>query len=119
MFNMQFREFIFPFNPASITVERLGRHAVFFCPGYGQIVQSLGDGKRQVLCAGDFVCATPSQSVTLIASFEEKCADGKPGVLILPGMSPMIAVLAQHSFQSRGDGRVTPYTMRFLEAGGI
>ena len=119
MQKMQFRDFIFPHNPATILVERLGRHASFFCPGHGEIVQTLGAGRRQVRCTGDFVCASAGESVALTASFEEQCADGKPGVLLLPGRAPMIAVLAEHSFQARGDGRVTPYFMRFLEAGGV
>ena len=118
MQTMQFRDFLFPHNPAAITVERLGRQAAFFCPGHGEVVQTLSEGRRQVRCQGDFVCSSAGETAALIASFEQKAADGKPGVLVLPGMAPMIAVLAEHSFQARGDGRAAPYTMRFVQAGG-
>ena len=117
MSRMQFRDFIFPHNPARILLEKAGHHAVFFCPGQGEVVQHMGPGRRQVRCVGDFVCPTPAESAALIADFEAKAADGRPGVLALPGMAPILAVLAEHTFQARGDGRVTPYTMRFLEAG--
>ena len=118
MRQMQFRDFIFPHNPASIVVERLGRQAAFFCPGQGEVVQTLSDGRRQVRCSGDFVCASVAEAAALMASFEEKAADGRAGVLVLPGHPPMIAALAEHTFESRGDGRVAPYTMRFIQAGG-
>jgi len=118
MESMQFRSFIFPHNPAAIAVERLGRHATFFCPGHGEVVQTLSEGRRQVRCSGDFVCASARESAALIADFEQRAADGQPGILIMPGMGSMIAVLAEHAFHARGDGRVTPYTMRFIEAGG-
>ena len=117
MAGMQFRDFFFPHNPAVITLETVGRQATFFCPGHGEVVQHMGAGRRQVRCTGDFVCPTPQESAALIADFAAKAADGRPGVLTLPGMAPIIAVLAEHTFQARGDGRVTPYTMRFLEAG--
>jgi len=118
MNNMQFRDFIFPHNPAVIAVEKLGRHATFFCPGHGEVVQTLSGGRRQVRCTGDFVCASAGESAALIASFEEKAANGQRGVLVLPGIPPMMAALSEHTFHARGDGRVTPYVMRFMEAGG-
>ena len=117
MQKMQFKDFFFPHNPASITIERLGRQAVFLCPGYGEIVQPLFEGRRQVRCAGDFVCVSAAESAALIAEFEAKVAEHTPGVLVLPGMEPLVCLLAEYAFQARGDGRVTPYTMRFVEAG--
>jgi len=112
---MQFKDFFFPHNPASIVVERRGRHAVFFCPGFGEVVQPLCGGNRQVRCIGDFVCASAEHTAALIAEFESKVAGHTPGVLVLPGMEPMVCLLAEHNFHARGDGRVRPYTMRFVE----
>ena len=117
MQRMQFGDFFFPHNPASIVVERAGRQAVFFCPGHGEVVQPLYGGRRQVRCTGDFVCASAAASAALIAEFERKVAGHTPRVLVLPGMEPMLCLLAEHSFQARGDGRAVPYTMRFVEAG--
>ena len=118
MQRMQFRDFIFEHNPGVILLERQGRQAVFFCPGHGEVVQTLSQGRRQVRCTGDFVCPSASEAAALMAQFEQKCADGQPGILSLPGMDNMLAVLAEHSFTARGDGRTVPYTMRFIEAGG-
>jgi len=118
MDSMQFRDFIFPHNPASITVENLGRHATFFCPGHGEVVQTLSSGRIRVRCTGDFICTDAGESAALIASFVEKCADGKSGFLAVPGYPPFLAVLAEHSFGARGDGRVTSYAMQFIQAGG-
>ena len=117
MDRVQFGEFVFPHNPASIVVERVGRRAVFFCPGHGEVVQPLHEGSRQVRLGGDFVCATAAGSAALIAEFERRAVGTTPGVLLLPGMEPIICLLAEHTFQARGDGRVIPYTMRFIEAG--
>ena len=117
MDKMQFKEFFFPHNPASIVIERVGRRAVFLCPGHGEVVQPLYGGRRQIRCTGDFVCASAAESAALIAEFESKAVQVTPGVLVLPGMEPMTCLLAEHSFQARGDGRVIPYTMRFVEAG--
>jgi len=113
---MQYKDFIFPHNPAVITLRSDGRHAAFFCPGYGDIVQPLGDGARQVICAGSFVCASALQAQELLARFKEKTSGVSPGALILPGFEPMLAVLAESSFEARGEGRVLPYTMRFVES---
>ena len=117
MDKVQFKDFFFPHNPASIVVERAGRQAVFFCPGYGEVVQPLYSGRRQIRCTGDFVCASAAESAALIAEFERRAVGTTPGVLLLPGMEPMLCLLAQHSFAARGDGRVTPYSIRFIEAG--
>ena len=117
MEKMQFKDFFFPFNPASIVVERAGRQAVFFCPGFGEVVQPLYGGRRQVRCAGDFICASAAHTAALIAEFERKVAGHTPGVLVLPGMEPMVCLLAEYNFAARGDGRARPYTMRFIEVG--
>ena len=118
MDRVRFGEFVFPHNPASMVVERAGRQAVFFCPGHGEVVQPLCRGSRQVRLVGDFVCASAVESAALIADFERSVAGHTPQVLLLPGVEPIICLLAEHSFQARGDGRVSPYTMRFIEVGG-
>ena len=112
---MQFKDFFFAHNPASIVVERQGRRAVFFCPGFGEVVQPLCNGNRQVRCTGDFVCASAGHTSALITEFESKVAGKTPGVLVLPGMEPMTCLLAEYSFGARGDGRARPYVMRFIE----
>ena len=117
MDRVQFGEFVFPHNPASMVVERLGRQAIFFCPGHGEVVQPMHRGRRQIRLAGDFVCASATGSAALIAKFEAAVAGHTPQVLLLPGIEPMVCLLVEHVFQARGDGRVTPYTMRFIEAG--
>lgn len=116
METMQFKNFIFPHNPASITVERPGRHAVFFRPGHGEVVQALGPGVKQVRCTGSFLTPTPAQTAALVAEFEEKTADSTPGILLLPGLGGMEAVLTKLRWEAVGEGREVPYTMRFLQA---
>jgi hypothetical protein len=116
MEKMQFKSFIFPHNPASIVVERPGRHAVFFRPGHGEVVQALGPGVKQVRCSGSFLAPTPPQAAALVAEFEEKSADSTPGILVLPGLGSMEAVLTELRWEAVGEGREVPYTMTFLQA---
>ncbi|MCL2580497.1 MAG: hypothetical protein FWE32_10800 [Oscillospiraceae bacterium] len=102
MERMQFGAFVFPHNPAGISCENQGRHATFFCPGHGEVVQRMGGRRRQIRCDGDFVASTPAETATLVADFEDRVADGRPGMLAIPGLTPMVAVLAEHSFTARG-----------------
>jgi len=111
----QFKGFLFPHNPSAIRLTKPSRHGVFFCPGHGEVVQSLGGGAAEITCEGSFVCASADDAAALVADFEEKTSGGA-GILILPGREPLFAVLTSHSFEQTGDGRAIPYTMRFLEA---
>lgn len=117
MNNMQYKDFIFPHNPAAITLEEPGRHAVHFCPGQGEVVQFLGGGKRSIRCEGSFACATPEEAAALMEGFRARAADPQPGVLFLPGLPPVVAVVTSCVFQAVGTGATLPYAIRFLETG--
>lgn len=117
---MQFKSFVFPHNPAVITVEAPCRHARFFCPGHGEQVQALGTGVRSVRCTGSFFAPTPAGAAALVSAFAALTRDCSPGVLILPGLDSMEAVLTGFSWRGEGMGCQIPYEITFVEreAGG-
>lgn len=114
---MQYKEFVFPHNPASITVEAPGRHALQFCPGYGELTQSLGPGVRRIRCRGSFLGHTPQAAAALVGEFGEKTAHRAPGVLVVPGFGVITAFLVSFTWEATGAGNAIPYEMQFLEAG--
>lgn len=116
MEKMQFKSFLFPYNPSTITVERPGRYAVFFCPGYGETVQPLGEGVRLIRCIGSFLGNTPQEATAILASFLQATQQPTPGILTLPGLANLEAVLSSFTYEASGEGRIIPYEMRFQEA---
>lgn len=113
---MQFKSFLFPHNPAEIVVEQPGRYAVFLLPDHGELVQSLGKGVKRVRCTGSFLAHSAREAAAIAAEFEAKTADPSPGILLLPGLGSMEAVLAELRWEAQGDGRELPYVMSFVQA---
>ena len=113
---MQFRDFIFPHNPGSITVTQPGELAVHLCPGKGEVVQYLGARAKTVRCQGSFFGATFHEAVSQLQEFRERAGTAERGLLLIPGMQPFLAYLRELSFDSTGDGKIIPYTMVFVEA---
>lgn len=115
MTTMQFKDFIFRHNPERISVGDSRRIVSHFCPGAAEITQNLGQNARAVTCAGCFFGDNFSEALAQLLEFRQK-SDGETGMLYLPGLPPFPAKLVELAFEATGDGRVIPYTMRFLEA---
>lgn len=114
MDTMQFRDFIFKNNPQKISVSDSSNLVSHFCPGKAEITQDLGKKARVVTCSGSFWGDSFSEAVNQLLDFRQR--SGGVGMLFLPGIPPFPARLSELSFDAQGDGRIIPYTMRFLEA---
>lgn len=84
-----------------------------FCPGKAEISQDLGKNARAVTCSGSFWGYSFSEAMNQLLEFRKR-SDGV-GMLYLPGVAPFPARLCELAFDAQGDGRIIPYTMRFLE----
>lgn len=115
---MQFRDFIFRHNPERITVYQPSEIAAHFCPGWGEVTQRLGGKARTVRCQGSFFGVTFQEAMSQLQAFRAATADGKRGMLLVPGLAPFMAFLRELTFDAQGDGRIIPFTMVFVEAGG-
>lgn len=113
---MQFRDYIFPHNPQSITVTRAAETAVHFCPGKGEVAQRLGASVRAVRCNGSFFGDSFEQAAAQLREFRSKAEREEPGTLFLPGSEPFAAHLRELTYEATGDGRIIPYSMLFVEA---
>lgn len=116
---LQYRDFVFPHNPASIKVTGTDQVATHFRPGQGDAVQRLGRRARRVTCSGSFFSATFRQTLAQLESLRQKAAGDQPGLLFLPGMEPFPAYLEQFVFDAKGDGKVISYTIVFVEAQAV
>jgi len=114
--NMQFRDFIFKHNPEKISVSDAQNVVTHFCPGKTEITQDMGKKARIVTCFGSFWGDSYSAAMRELLEFRQKSAG--VGMLYLPGIPPFSARLSELSFDAQGDGRIIPYTMRFVEAAG-
>jgi len=113
---MQFRDFLFPHNPHTITVRQPEGLVGHFCPGKGDVLQHLGARARTVRCQGSFFGATYTQALAQLRAFRQKTQDSRRGMLLVPGMEPLLAYLSEFAFNAQGDGKIIPYTMVFTEA---
>lgn len=113
---MQFRGYIFSTNPEKISVSETRNVARHICPGYAEISQDLGKKARVVTCTGSFWGESFSDAMRELLKFREQ--GGGVGMLYLPGMAPFPARLAEIAYDAQGDGRIIPYSMRFIEAMG-
>lgn len=114
MFSMQFRDFMFKTNPEKISVSDSKNVVSHFCPGKAEITQDMGKKARVVVLSGSFWGDSFSEAMSQLLDFRAKSGD--VGMLFLPGLPPFPARLTELAFDARGDGRIIPYTMRFLEA---
>ncbi len=115
MERMQFKSFVFPHNPASVSVEAPGRYAVLLCPGQGERTQELGRGLRRVTCSGALLAGTPGEAAALLADFAARALTPGPGLLVLPGLGSLTALLAGFTYRAEGTGAHIPYELRFVE----
>lgn len=113
---MQYRDFLFRNNPASITVTQGDRTAALLCPGRGEVVQRLGNAARTVRCEGAFFGGTFEEAAAQLEDFRRRAAGEGPGSLFLPGQAPFLAHLREFVYEAAGDGCILPYTMVFVEA---
>lgn len=113
---MQFRGYVFTTNPEKISVGETRNVARHFCPGKAEISQDMGKKARVVTCTGSFWGESFSDAMRELLKFREQ-GDGV-GMLYLPGMPPFAARLVELAFDAQGDGRIIPYSMRFIEAMG-
>jgi len=90
---MQFRDFLFAHNPEEITVWQPREVAGHFCPGKGEITQSLGPRARTVRCKGCFFGGTFAQAAAQLAEFRRRAAESEQGMLLVPGIPPFLAHL--------------------------
>lgn len=125
---MQFRGYVFPTNPEKISVGETRNIVRHFCSGNTEISQDLGKKARIVTCSGSFWGDSFSDAMRELLRFREQsegnpCGGSNPsvggvGMLYIPGMPPFPARLAELAFDAQGDGRIIPYTMKFIEAAG-
>lgn len=119
---MQFRGFVFSTNPEKISVNEEWNVVRHFCPGKAEISQDLGKKARVVTCSGSFWGASFSETMRELSRFREESggslSGGNVGMLYIPGMPPFTARLTELAFDAQGDGRIIPYTMKFIEATG-
>lgn len=113
---MQFGDYIFQYNPQHISVSSAEHVVTHFCPGKTEVSQNLGQKARIAECSGSFFGETFADAMRELTRFRQKTADGKTAMLFLPGTEPFLARLTDFTFNAQGDGRVIPYTARFLEA---
>ena len=118
MDKMQFRGFVFPHNPQSITVSSSAQVAAYFCPGLGEYTQDMGRRGRTVRCGGCFFGENAAQALAQLSRFRQEADGGRTGMLYLPGVEPFMATLREFVFEEQGDGCILPYTMVFAEAEG-
>lgn len=114
MVSLQFRDFIFKNNPEKISVSDSENVVSHFCPGKAEITQDMGRKARTVILSGSFWGGSFSEAMSQLLEFRAKSGD--VGMLFLPGLPPFPARLVELAFNASGDGRIIPYTMRFLEA---
>jgi hypothetical protein len=112
---MQYRDFFFPHNPATITVSREGGVAVHFCPGRGRVLQKIGGQARKIVCKGCFFGGSFEEANGFLTQLLAAAAPGEPGTLFLPGCEPFLAYLQEITTEANGDGRILPYVLTFLE----
>lgn len=112
--SLQFKDFIFKNNPEKISVSDSKNVASHFCPGKAEITQDMGSKARSVTLSGSFWGGSFSEAMSQLIDFRAR--SGGVGMLFLPGLPPFPARLTELAFDAQGDGRIIPYTMRFLEA---
>lgn len=113
---LQFRDFVFPSNPASIQLHQQQRLVAHVCPGYGEIHQSLGAMADRVICQGVFWSESAQQTSQQIDTFLAVAGNKERGLLFLPFGPPQMAFLEQLVVDGQGDGRIVPYTLVFVAA---
>jgi hypothetical protein len=113
---MQYRDFFFPHNPASIAISREGANVTHFCPGRGEVHQRIGGRARRVVCKGCFFGGSFEEANGRLQEFLAVVSPGEPGTLFLPGCEPFLAYLKEVTTEASSDGRVLPYVMTFVEA---
>jgi hypothetical protein len=113
MSEMQYRDFVFPHNPASIEVSHGKNLQAYICPGKGEVLQEVGKAARVVICKGCFFGDTYAQARAQLDAF---CAAAEqPGMLYLPEATPFCAWLRDLKWSAEGAGQLLPYTMVFVE----
>lgn len=112
---MQFGNYIFRHNPEVISVAGGNRTVTHFRPGAGEICRNLGERASEVTCSGSFFGGDLPDAMGQLLAFRKTAADSPSATLFVPGLPPMRAVLRELAFDCRGDGRLIPYTMRFVE----
>lgn len=110
---LQFRDFIFKTNPEKISVSHAKNVVSHFCPGKSEITQDMGERARVAVLSGSFWGESFAEAMRQLNDFRAK--SGEAGMLFLPGFPPFAARLTDFAFDAIGDGRIIPYTMRFVE----
>ncbi|MCL2068340.1 MAG: hypothetical protein FWH00_00415 [Oscillospiraceae bacterium] len=118
MNTMQFRDFIFPHNPQSITIRSGNRVVSHLCPGHAESTQNLGGENRVVTCKGAFFGRSYTEAVSQLERFRAASANERPGLLFIPGLPPIHAHLKELAVEASGNGEILPYTMVFVEGNG-
>ena len=106
---IQFGEYIFPYNPAALTITMEQKKAVHSLPLRGEVCQLLGRGLITVQGESEAVGEYGGELIShLTACLKEQ----REAVLVLPECEPFAAVLTR--LELNGKGGREKYAFRFV-----
>lgn len=109
---MSYKDYVWPFNPESIKIERSRYVAEFKIPQRTGAVQDSGSAPRIVTGSGRFVGSSSADEFSQLSSV---FADVGSGTLRLPGMAPFQAVFASLVMKGQARPGCIGYEFTFLE----
>lgn len=112
MRTMQYKEFLWPHNPAQIEVNAVRDIKQIPLPYWGNALQDFGGKPRVITGQGEcFGEGYLRQYEALRALFEA----GGAGVLLIPGMAPLYALFARLTVREAAEPEVLRYSFEFVE----
>lgn len=109
---MSYKDYVWPYNPETIKVERAKNIGTFKVPYSGNILQNLGEKGRTVSGSGHFAgsgCADEFKKLATVFSLSGS------GQLSLPGISPFTAVFSSLTVKGVAKPNYIGYEFTFLE----
>ncbi len=109
---MSYKDYVWPYNPENIKIERAKSIGAFTVPYAGSIVQALGEKGRTVTGGGRFTgknCAGEFKKLAAVFSLSG------PGKLSLPGAEPFTAVFSSLTVKGAAKPDCIAYEFVFLE----
>lgn len=110
--NLQFKNFEFPYNPSTLTINHQRNIIEFNSPLSTSIVQDLGHKSRVILGEGHFTGNNVTELYNhLLNTFNDK----QVGLLHLPNMYPIRASFCSLSITAKPTPNLLYYSFKFME----
>ncbi len=109
---MQFKNFVWPCNPAKLEITSCRNLKIFQLPYNGEAVQDLGRAGRRITGSGVFY---GSGALSSCHTLEGLLHGGAPGLLTLPGEAAFTAHFCSFSYRREATPDYFSYTFEFRE----